>query len=144
MFSVIYIWCSTIHFVFYQMNSTNEKSHFLRLNEKCPEMHLNEMKIRKKIIIYRTNDVYIIQKVSTVLCPSLWWRQLNIKKYRSRNWWYGVCCRLRSLIIDHKSEIHIMRACTVCITKKNDQWFWFNSLFSSNINHILNIDDFDP
>lgn len=51
---------------------TNErKSHFVRLNEKCPKMHLIEMKIRMEVIIYGTNDVYIRQKVSTVLCPRL-------------------------------------------------------------------------
>lgn len=35
-----------------------KKSHFERLNEKCPKMHLIEM----NVIIYRTNDVYIIRK----------------------------------------------------------------------------------
>lgn len=87
-----------------------KKSHFVRLTEKCPRMHLNGM----KTINYRTNDVYIMQKVSTVLSPSWWWRQLNTRKYRLWNSGGKTYVVAWSLISNscHASFI------SVCINKK--------------------------
>lgn len=121
---------SILYSITWICQTQRKKSQFMRPNEKCPKMHLIEMKIRMKAIIYRTNDVYvyIIQKVSTVLCPSRRWRQQNTQKCRRWSWRYGVCCRgrdqWRSLITHQK---FMSWAQTKQNNTKNDQRYWLNS-----------------